>query len=347
MAKPEKKKAYIDSLILELSKNASKYANLKTVYIGGGTPSSLNNELLSKLFDNIHRHINVNALEEFTIETNPNDITLDKALLFNKYGVNRVSVGVQTFNLKHLEFLNREHNVYDIEEAIKNLRKAGIMNVSIDMIFSIINQSIDDLELDLDELLKLDVDHVSYYSLILEEKTKLYDLYNKGIISVNTEDLEALMYNKVIERLKDNGYQHYEISNFCKPGFESKHNMVYWQNIEYLGIGAGAHSLMDDKRFYNVSSVMKYIDKIDNGLEYQTSYDRDSLSEHIIMGLRMLKGIDINEINKRYQIDFLEKYDKVVEFINNGLLEESNGYIKLTDKGLFVGNVIFAHFLEG
>ena len=167
----------------------------------------------------------MNTFVEFTIETNPNDITKEKAELFHKYNINRVSVGVQTFNESHLTFLGRTHNKKDVVNAVSNLKAAGIHNINVDMIFSLIKQTKEELYEDLKEVLQLDITHISYYSLILEEKTTLYHLYNQNKVSMNSEDLEALMYNKVIDSMIKFGYQHYEISNFSKPGFESMQNI--------------------------------------------------------------------------------------------------------------------------
>jgi oxygen-independent coproporphyrinogen-3 oxidase len=172
-------------------------------------------------------------------------------------------------------------------------------------------------------------------------------LYDKGEISINDEDKEGMMYNLVLDSLVESGFEHYEISNFCKDNLYSHHNVVYWTNKDYLGLGAGAHSLLNDKRYYNVSSVKKYIENVESGDLKQTSYERNALQEELMMGLRLLKGVNVSEINKKYNIDLFTKYDKLNYFINENLLQLDKGYLHFTKKGLFVGNVIFGHFLEG
>ncbi|KFZ26099.1 MAG: Oxygen-independent coproporphyrinogen-III oxidase 1 [Candidatus Izimaplasma bacterium HR2] len=340
-----KKTKYIDALIKELIKNKDTLKNIKTVYIGGGTPSNLPLDLLEKLLEAINENINITNEVEFSIETNPNDITIQKALLFSKYNINRVSVGVQTFNNDHLKFLGRTHNKSDVINAVNNLHKAGINNINIDMIFSLVKQTEAELREDIKEVLKLDITHLSYYSLILEEKTTLYHLYNQNKVSMNSEDIEALMYNIVIDSLVENGFNHYEISNFCKDGFESNHNTIYWKNLDYLGIGSGSHSLINNKRFYNESNVTKYINDTMNDIdEIKVEYDTEPLREELIMGLRLLKGININDINTKYNIDLLEDYKELNEFIKKDLLVLDNGFIHFTRKGLMLGNLVFGIF---
>ena len=346
VASLEKKNDYINALIREFDSHVDKYGNLKTIYIGGGTPTSLSIEQLTKLLSHITSQIDMDGVE-FSIESNPNDLSYEKVLLLKEFCINRISVGVQTFNEDHLQFLNRNHSQKDIYNAIDNLHKVGIININVDMIFSLVNQNTKELEEDLKRVTELDIKHISYYSLILEERTRLMHLYNKGEISINDEDKEGLMYNIVLDYLVKEGFKHYEISNFCKDNLESKHNVVYWTNKEYLGLGAGAHSLLDNKRYYNIASVKKYIEGINNETIVKTSYDRNELEEELIMGLRLLDGINVSDINQKYNIDLFQKYDKLHYFIEENLLQLDKGYLKFTKKGLFVGNIIFGHFLEG
>jgi len=345
MATLSKKTKYIDALIKELKLNKDSFNNIETVYIGGGTPSNLPINLLETLFIAINDVINMDKFVEFTIETNPNDITMEKAELFHKYNINRVSVGVQTFNESHLTFLGRTHNKKDVVNAVSNLKAAGIHNINVDMIFSLIKQTKEELSDDLKEVLKLDITHISYYSLILEEKTTLYHLYNQNKVSMNSEDLEGLMYNIVIDSLVDAGFQHYEISNFCKTGKESKHNTIYWTNLNYLGLGSGSHSLIDGKRYYNESNVTKYINNMLNDMnEFKVEYETEPLREELIMGLRLLKGINIEYINTKYNINVLEDYIELNDFIEKGLLVLENGNIHFTRSGLMLGNLVFGIF---
>jgi oxygen-independent coproporphyrinogen-3 oxidase len=345
MATLNKKTKYIDALIKEIELNKDSFKYIETIYIGGGTPSNLPNALLEKLLQAINSTIEINNTIEFTIETNPNDIDKEKAVLFHKYNINRVSIGVQTFDKTHLAFLGRTHHKKDVINAISNLKEAGINNINIDMIFSLVKQTKEELKEDIKELLKLDITHISYYSLILEEKTTLYHLYNQDKISMNSEEMEALMYNIVIDSLVKNGYNHYEISNFSKPNFESKHNTIYWTNLNYLGLGSGSHSLIDGKRYYNKSNVTKYINNmLKNMNEFKVEYETEPLREELIMGLRLLKGINIENINHKYNIDLLKEYKELNDYIDKGLLILENGNIHFTRSGLMLGNLIFGIF---
>ncbi len=267
------------------------------------------------------------------------------ANLFNKYGINRVSIGVQTFNDNHLLFLGRTHSKEDVLNAVDNLLKSGITNINIDMIFSLVNQTMEELVLDLEEVVNLPIKHISYYSLILEEKTKLHYLYSQNKISMNSEDLEALMYNRVIDTLKNKGFNHYEISNFSKKGYESIHNMIYWQNKQYLGIGSGSHSLYKDSRFSNIRNVRRYTKSLnEDGYPISEAYEVEPLREEMIMGLRLLAGVNINFVNSKYNVDLLELYPEINDFISKELLVLENDYLRFTRKGLLLGNIIFSIF---
>ncbi len=345
IASLEKQEKYINSLIIELINHQNEYHNLKTIYLGGGTPSSLSISLLKTLFETIKTLINLANIEEYTIETNPNDITLAKARLFKEAGIDRVSIGVQSFNDHHLAFLGRTHHKSDVLTSIKNLREVGITNINIDMMFSLVNQTMEELTEDIQEVTSLPVKHISYYSLILEEKTKLYYLYMQKKISMNDEDTEALMYNKVIDELTKNGFYQYEISNFSKKGNETLHNLVYWKNKEYLGLGSGAHSLYNGKRFSNVRSVMKYTKSIaETNQPLIEEYPVEALREELIMGLRLIEGIDINEINHKYQVDLLTLYPEIYQYLHEKLLKLDENKLSFTRKGLMLGNLVFSIF---
>jgi len=345
IASLNKQEKYLISLKRELKSHKDEYHDLLTVYIGGGTPSSLPPRLLEDLLTSIAELIDVSALKEYTIETNPNDITIEKATLFKKYGINRVSIGVQTFNNTHLEFLGRTHKKEDVLLAINNLQQAEITNINVDMIFSLINQTIEELDEDIIEVTRLPIKHISYYSLILEEKTKLHYLYDQNKISMNTEDLEALMYNRVIDSLEQNGFNQYEISNFSKKGYESLHNLVYWQNKEYLGLGSGSHSLYLGKRFSNIRNVRKYTEGLDEGqYSLKEFYEVEPLREELIMGLRLNKGVNINYVNAKYHVDLLELYPEINDFVTKKLLKLENDQLYFTRQGLLLGNIVFSIF---
>ena len=345
IASLDKKEKYINSLIKELGNHKYEYSDLLTVYIGGGTPSSLPLNLLKDLFVTINSLIDVKSLKEFSIETNPNDITKEVANLFKEYGINRVSIGVQSFNEEHLKFLGRTHTKKDVSSAIENLLECNINNINVDMIFSLVNQTMEELDDDIFEVINLPIKHISYYSLILEEKTKLHYLYRQNKISMNDEDLEAVMYNRVIDCLVKSGFYHYEISNFSKKNYESLHNLVYWKNEQYLGLGSGSHSLYRGKRFSNVRSVMRYTNGLTKaGYSNIETYEVEPLREELILGLRLLDGVNIININNKYSIDLLNLYPEINDFVDKELLKIENDQLYFTRKGLMLGNIIFSIF---
>jgi len=346
MATFSKQSNYIDALLQEIEIHKNQLNCIETIFIGGGTPSGLSLELQEKVLKKLAQTIDINKVIEFSIESNPNDINQEMITLWKQYGINRVSVGVQTFDDKQLSALNRSHRKTDIDTAIHLLKKNGITNISIDLIFSLINQTIEDVKSDLRHFIELDIDHISYYSLILEEKTTLMYLYNKKMIELNSEELESDMYNLIIDSLKDNGYSHYEISNFTKNKKESLHNKAYWTNQEYLGLGSGAHSLFENKRFFNIPNVKEYTTCVLDNKDYRTSYPRDEFYEECIMGLRLMEGINIGDINAKYDIDLIHDVPLLEDYIHQGYLQMEDNRLRFTRKGLMVGNVIFGLFME-
>lgn len=347
LATEKKQTLYVNALCKELIHRRNDLVNIKTVYIGGGTPLSLNNELLTQLLETINEVVMVNQIVEFTIESNPNNIDKPTIELLRHYGVNRLSIGVQTFDEKQLKFLGRDHQLSDVQQSIALLQSMSFPNISIDMMFSLINQTIEELQYDIDQVLSLNVDHISYYSLILEEKTKLHHLLQQGNISMNTEELEEIMYNIVIDGLTAKGYHQYEISNFAKDNRESFHNKAYWLYENYLGVGSGAHSFVDGVRFYHEPNVTSYINRIESGnFTPHIEYEVHDIGDEMMMGLRLIKGVPIEYINRKYDIDLLEKYPEIQNHIDNNLLEINNGYIRLTRKGIMLGNIVFATFVE-
>ena len=278
---------YLLSLECEIKKDY-KNEKLKTLYIGGGTPSSLSIDELSKLFE-IIKLFNLDDDYEFTIEFNIEDINEEKLKLCKDNQVNRISIGIESFNKENLVFLERKSN--DVKEKIE-LVKEYFDNINVDLIYALPNESLDVLEEDLDNIINLDVKHISCYSLILEEHTKLF---NRNIKPIE-EDLDYEMYRLINKKLKN--YNHYEISNYAKKGYESKHNLTYWNNEEYYGFGVGASSYIDNKRRTNSKSINKYMNKI---YRYEEEYigQKDRISYELILGFRKLKGINIYEFKKK------------------------------------------------
>ena len=347
MAKESKKERYIKALIQEIHHNKSLIQNVKTIYIGGGTPTSLDLPLLESLFRAIKDIVQLDGVIEYTIESNPNDYHEDLVILLKAYGINRVSLGVQTFNQEHLAFLERTHQKEDVNKAITLLKRHGINNINVDFIFSLVNQTMEQLSSDIDELLQLEVQHISYYSLILEEKSKLYYLLQQNRITMNSEDLEGQMYNLVRSKLQDSQFKHYEISNFAKEGYESVHNKTYWENKEYLGVGSGSHSRIESHRYYNPHNVSFYITEMEHGnYNLKVAYEYDALGDEMMLGLRLLKGIHIPTIEAKYSINLIEYYPQLQDFINQDILVIENEYLKFTNQGILLGNLVFEIFVE-
>lgn len=339
--------AYLDALYKELTMHELN-KEFNTVYIGGGTPSLLSLRQLEKL-NKIIKLIPLAKEYEFTIECNPEQITLEKIQYYKKIGINRISLGVQTFNDKLLKLLNRSHKKDDIFQAIEIMKNNGFHNISIDLMFGLPFQTFADVKEDLRLFKALNIPHLSYYSLILEDKTVFSNMLDKGLITLVDNELEAKMYDYIIKEMKNMGYIHYEISNFAKTGFESKHNLKYWLNKDYLAIGMGASSNYHNTRYYNVNHVNHYIALInENKLPIKDKDNIDNnekIKETILIGLRLIEGINITDINQRFKINILELFSEEIAYLQRKGLIEIDSHIKLTYNGLFYGNEVFQMFI--
>lgn len=329
---------YLSALEKEI-KIKYKGENINTIYIGGGTPSCLNIDQLTKLF-NILKIFNLNKEYEFTFECNIENITQEKLKILYNNGVNRLSIGVQTFNDKYLSFLNRNHTKKEIGEKISLAKQIGLNNINIDLIYALPNQTLEELNNDIDEFLKLDIEHISTYSLIIEPNTKIYINDYKNI----DEDLDYEMYKLICNKLKDNGYNHYEISNFNKIGYESKHNLTYWNNNEYYGFGLGASGYIDNIRYDNTRNINKYL----NGEYIKESHKLDineTIENEFILGLRKINGIDKEIFKNKYNKDIksIEVVNKLLE--SNKLLEDKKN-IYINPKYIYVSNDILIEFID-
>lgn len=326
---------YLDALNNDIKEN---YKNeiLDTIYIGGGTPSSLSIDELKKLFL-IIKSLKLNTNYEFTIECNIEDITKEKLMLFKENKINRLSIGVQSFNDKILKYLGRKYNSKIIKEKIK-LAKEYFDNINIDLIYAVNNETIDDLKNDLKEFLKLDISHISCYSLIIEKNTILYNKNEKYI----DEDLDRLMYDEINKTLSKK-YNHYEISNYYKKGYESKHNLCYWNNKEYYGFGLSAASYINDKRMINTRNFNKYINGITEKEIEKLSID-DKIKYELILGFRKIKGINKKDFLKKYNIDIHELYN-IKGLLEKGYLNEDKENIFIANEYIYVSNDILVNFI--
>lgn len=340
---------YIENLTKEI-KTINKNDKILTIYIGGGTPSALSDLQLISLLESIHNHFDTNNLKEFSFEANPEDLTLERVSILKKYGITRVSMGVQTFNNNLLKIIGRGHKDIDVDNAIKNLKQIGINNINVDLMFSLPQQTMEDLFDSMKKIIDYDIPHVSCYSLILEQRTKLYNQVENKQVILPTNEVEEKMYLAVINYLSENGFKQYEISNFSKKGYESIHNSNYWKNLEYYGLGAGAHGYIDGKRYSNIRPVKFYIESMKKNnnakREINKVTEKEKIEEEFFLGLRLLKGIDLSFIDKKYNIKSQELYKKVInKNISLGYLSLENNILKLTKKGLFYGNDVFSDFL--
>lgn len=323
---------------------------ISTIYIGGGTPTSLSTKQLQILIAEINKHFSITKNVEFTVEVNPGSADEEKMSMLHEMGVNRLSIGAQTFDEGLLKSINRDHEAKDVEKTVELARRAGIKNLSIDMMFGLPRQTLKQWKDSLNAACELPIQHISAYSLKVEEKTVFYQMLRKGKLPLLNQEEEAIMYEYLLEKLTENGFHHYEISNFAKQGHESIHNLTYWDNEEYYGIGAGAHSYTNGVRRINHGPLPKYMNALKNNdlpyLEEHVVTEKEKMEEQMFMGLRKREGVSVTTFKNRFGKDVHEVFPRVIEKLkNNHLLEEENDRVKLTDKGLLLGNEVFEKFL--
>lgn len=351
--KDEKIEEYINALLIELELYKEKFTNyqIKTIFIGGGTPSSIDEKYIEKLLQYIMENYNVENLEEVSLEANPGTLSRRKIKTYIDSGINRISLGAQSLNDDMLKAIGRIHSSKDVYDSFKIIKEMGINNINIDLMFGLPNQKLDDVLDSLNKVIGLGVKHISYYGLILEENTKLYNLYKNGKTTFPKEEEERKMYHNIIRILKNNGYNHYEISNFSLPRYECRHNLVYWDVNPYLGIGLNSHSNMGGKRFSNTSNIEDYINKLNKEIlpvtYMEKIYINVEIEEFCILGLRKIAGIDKIEFKRRFNMDIEDIYKKQIEkHIKSGLITNTKDSIKLTSKGLDLSNLVEVDFLQ-
>ena len=306
---------------------------VKTLYIGGGTPSSLKEEYIDKLF-NILKVFKLKENAEITFECNVNDITEEKLITLKKHNVNRLSIGVESFNKYNLKFLNRKHDKKQIIEKINLCKQYGFDNINVDLIYALPTEDMFILMKDISCLLKLDVEHISTYSLIIEENTALH---NKKVKNID-EELDSKMYKYICKKLKKKNYIHYEVSNFAKEGKESKHNLTYWDNEEYYGFGCGAHGYINNMRYENTRSLSKYFNKQFRLEEFLVSI-QEEMENEVILGLRKLKGISISKFKEKYDKDIREVFN-INKAIELSYLEQKGDYLFIPEDKIYIMNEI-------
>ncbi|MGE8206187.1 radical SAM family heme chaperone HemW [Heyndrickxia sp. NPDC080065] len=343
---------YIDKLLYEMKLTLTTFPTdeLKTIFVGGGTPTVLNEAQLEKLCKGIYSILPLKKDGEFTFEANPGDLSIEKLKILKEYGVNRLSFGVQSFNDELLKKIGRTHTVNEVYKTINKAQKCGFNNISIDLIYGLPSQTEKDFQDTLNKALELNLPHYSSYSLIVEPKTIFYNLMKKGKLHLPSEESDANMYSMLMDGMIKNGYTQYEISNFSKPGFESRHNLVYWNNQEYYGFGAGAHSYVYGKRRANIGPIKKYIETLQDKrlpiFEENSLTKREMMEEQMFLGLRKNIGVSISEFHYKFNDDLLIVFEKPInEMVQKGWLEMKDGYVRLTREGRFLGNEVFQAFL--
>lgn len=354
--KIEEKNQKTDYLIsirkeMELYKEEFKSKEFTSVFLGGGTPSILTPEELTTLMENIYSNFNIGKDAEITMECNPG--TLDKVKLkaIKSLGINRLSMGLQVTQDHHLKYIGRIHTYEQFEKNYKDAIEVGINNINVDLMYSLPNQSFDEWKETLNKIINLNPSHISAYSLILEEGTKFYDMYLNKEFELNDEEVDINIYNYTIDTLCKNGYHQYEISNYSKEGYECKHNIVYWQCDNYLGLGPGASGYINNYRYSNICDIKGY----NKCLEYDKRpieeknilSKKDEMEEFIFMGLRMNEGINLDVFKERFNIEFLDLYKDILDkLIENKLLKLDGSNIMLTQKGREISNSVFIEFIN-
>lgn len=345
----EKYFSYLEREI-NLYRNFLREKIIDTVFIGGGTPSSVDEKCIERILK-ILSDFEFSQDPEISIESNPNSLSREKAETYFSSGINRISIGAQSFNDEILKKIGRIHKSADIYRAVDNARSAGFTNINLDLMLALPDQKFSDIEKSLEEIKKLDLPHMSYYSLILEENTKLFLEHEKSPLSFPTEDEDRKMYHYVVSELEKNGLKQYEISNFAKKGFECRHNMTYWKLRDYLSFGLSASSNIKNLRYRNFSDFKNYyeaLDKKEKPIEFSEALTKtDRTNEFIMMGLRLRSGIDLGEFKERFEEDFVKTYESEIEKnIKLGLIEKKDNKIYLTEKGRDLSNQVELDFFH-
>ena len=343
---------YIESLIKEIRLTKAKFPsdNTETIYIGGGTPTSLSASQLDVLLKGVREELPFKDGDEFTVEANPGDLTLEKLKVLQNYGVNRVSMGVQSFNDRLLKKIGRKHSAKDVYDTMKIFEEANFDNISIDLIFALPNQTIEDFEDTLNQALSLDLPHYSMYSLILENKTMFYNWARQGRLHLPGIDVEGDMFELAIDKMTKAGRHQYEVSNFAKPGKESQHNLIYWNNEHYYGLGAGASGYLGNIRYKNHGPIQHYLKPLENDelptITIEELSIENQMEEEMFLGLRKTEGVSIKKFEQKFNRSLDTVYGKTIQqLIEEKLIKKENDYVSLTSKGLILGNEVFKEFL--
>lgn len=346
--KSDLKDRYIDALNKEIEETSKEYI-IDTIFIGGGTPSSLSSNQLEKLLSKVNSFKFASDIE-FTVECNPGSISEEKLNVMKKYGVNRLSMGLQAVQNSLLKGIGRIHSYEVFTENFNLARKCGFDNINVDLMFALPNQKVSEWKKSLEVIISLTPEHISAYSLIIEEGTRFYKLYEQDKLRLPSEDEEREMYHLAKDLLKKNGYQQYEISNYSKSGLECRHNIAYWKMNNWLGLGSAGSSYINGERFTNFSNIEKYIECMENSKsardEYNVNSENENIEEFMFMGLRLIEGISENEFRTRFNksIDDIYK-EKIKKFVDMGLLIRDERSIRLSGKGIEYSNNVMSEMI--
>lgn len=340
---------YIESLTKEITLASPNYNNVEfdTIFFGGGTPSLLSTKQIESILNTVYKEYNISSKSEISIECNPEDLDNYNLKELKQVGINRLSIGIQSFIDKELNFLTRNHTAKQAENVILKAND-NFKNISVDFIYSLPKQTKDEVEYSLDKLIELNIPHISAYTLIFEEKTLLYKQLMKKAVSQNSNDLEAKLYEFVSDKLTTEGYNQYEISNFAKEGYESKHNLKYWEYDNYLGFGPSSHSFFENKRWENFRSIQKYKESLENNqlpiAKKEILNKNEMISEFIMLALRS-KGVKLKKYKKIFEEDFYAKYEKAIkELMLNDYAVMNADKFKLNESGYAIADEIIAKY---
>ena len=341
----------VDSYLEHLLEEFQSYdiQKLRTLYIGGGTPTALSASQLEVLLKGLTKNLDLSVLEELTIEANPGDLDADKIAVLKNSAVNRVSLGVQTFDDKMLKKIGRSHLEKDIYENIDRLKLAGFDNISIDLIYALPGQTMEQVKDNVAKAIGLDIPHMSLYSLILENHTVFMNRMRRGKLPLPKEELEAEMFEYIIVELERVGFEHYEISNFSKPGFESRHNLMYWDNAEYYGIGAGASGYVNGVRYKNHGPIRHYLSAVEEGnarITEEHLSQKEQMEEEMFLGLRKKSGVSMARFEEKFGRSFDGLYGEIVrDLVQQGLMQIDGDRVRMTKRGLFLGDTVAERFI--
>lgn len=351
--KNEMQEKYVEAVINEIKNitHKEKYT-VTTIYFGGGTPSILNPEYIKNILQEIESSFEILDDAEITIEINPGTVNEEKLKKYKEYGINRLSIGLQSANDKILKKIGRIHDYKQFEETFFYARKCGFKNINVDLMIGLPTQAIEDVKQTLEKIIQKNPEHISVYSLIIEEGTIIEKLINENKLQLPDEETERIMYWTVVNELKENGYNQYEISNFSKKTYESKHNTNCWKQKQYIGLGTSAHSYLNKKRYSNTNNIEEYIKNIqENNISknitiHEEQTEESTMNEYMLLGLRMIQGININEFKQKFKTDPTIKYKKILEKLQKeNLIQITKTSIKLTKQGIDFGNIVWEEFI--